>query len=215
VQAVDDPPLRAALGDLVRLFGVEPEIYVGDSVPGGMVVLAHPRRIIVLDRGILAEGDGARRFVLGCAFDAIRAGYAQLLTLTRRERIELGTLLRSLLVPETERAAAAVEFVQSLPKRAAKGLERFVGAKLDVDSEAWIDAMLQGGKRGGLLACDDFGDAARMIARLANESAAVTQDGALALGALAGGADLVGFFLSDEYHLLRESLLNPMMAGTP
>jgi tetratricopeptide (TPR) repeat protein len=205
-KTVDDPGFKVAITDSERLFGIDPEIYVGEKVPGAVAVLAFPRRIIVIDAGLLAETDSARRFVLGRAFESIRGGYSVLLHLTSRERRELGSLLKSLLLPEAEQMPPTKEFVRTLPKRATRMLERFAGHQLDVSTEAYIDAMIAAANRAGLFACDDFAAAARMLSRLAGESMAVTQDGALALGAITGGPDLVRFFLSDDYRSMRETL---------
>jgi hypothetical protein len=214
VQTVDDPALKVALTDVVRLFGVEPEVYVGDKVADAMVVMAHPRRLVVLDRELLAEGDAARRFLLGRAFESIRGGYSVLLRLTRREKLELGGLLRSLLLPEADQAGPTREFVQRMPKRALRIIERYAGHKIDEDVEQWVDSMVGAANRAGLFASDDFAATARMMFRLAGESMAVTSDGALALGALQGGEDLVRFFLADEYHRTRDALAHAP-AGAP
>lgn len=62
-------------------------------------------------------------------------------------------------------------------------------------------------KRGGLLACDDFAAATWMIARVSGENlASASHDATVALGAVLGGSDLVRFYLSDDYHRLRDTL---------
>jgi len=209
IQTIEDPTLKVAIADTSRLFGVEPEVYLGQNVPGGMAVLAYPRRIVVLDEGLLTESDACRRFLLGRAYEAIRGGYALLLGLTRRERLELGHLLRSMLMPENEQMQPTKEFVRSLPKRAVRIIERFIGRHDESEPEEWIDSMIASANRAGLFACDDFHAAADMLSRLAGEAMAVTQDGALAVGAIAGGEDLVRFYLVDEYHQLRLQLAAP------
>src|SRR5262249_46756658 len=40
VQTLDDPPLKVAVADVMRLFALDAEIYVGEHVPGLAVVLA-------------------------------------------------------------------------------------------------------------------------------------------------------------------------------
>jgi hypothetical protein len=72
--------------------------------------------------------------------------------------------------------------------------------------------MLASAKRGGLLACDEFGAATWMIARLSGENLG-SVDATVALGAVLGGADMVRFYLSDDYHRLREFLANPAPQG--
>jgi hypothetical protein len=182
-------------------------------VPGSIVVTAYPRRMIVIDRTLLAESDPARRYLLGWAHEAIRGGYALLLNLGRRHRAELGSLLRALLLPETERAGPTNDFVRALPKRAVKVLERHVGRGRDLDTEGWIDGMIACAKRGGLFACDDFAAATWMIARVSGENLAVGHDATVALGAVLGGADLVRFYLSDDYHRLRDTLSTAAVPG--
>jgi len=211
VQTIEDPALKVALADLVRLFGIEPEIYIGENVPGAMVALTHPRKIIVLDRALLTENDAARRFLISYALDGIRGAYTLLFALGQRRRIELGSLLKSLLHPEAERAGPTNDFVHALPKRATKLIDRLVGKGRGLDPEIWMDDMLRGSRRAGLFGCDDFVASTRMIARLSGESPSLQSEGS-ALGAIFGGPDLVRFYLSDEYHRVREILSNPVGA---
>jgi len=212
VQTIDDPALKVAIADLTRLFAVEPEVYIGENVPTGMVAITHPRKIVVLDRELLTESDGARRFLLAYALDGIHGGYTLLYALGQRRRVELGSLLKSLLYPESERAGPTNDFVRSLPKRAVKLIDRLVGKGRALDPELWMDEMLRGSRRAGLFGCDDFVAATRMIVRLSGETPSLQGEGS-ALGAIFGGPDLVRFYLSDEYHRVREILSNPV--GTP
>lgn len=154
---------------------------------------------------LAGENDGPRRFLLGWAFEALRGGYAFLHHLGRRQRSELGNFMKSLLLPESDRPGPTNEFVKGLPKRAQKVLERHQGWGRDVDGDQWIDGMLGTAKRGGLLACDDFAAATWMIARLTGEML-LSHDATVALGAVLGGADLVRFYLSDDYQRLRDYL---------
>jgi hypothetical protein len=267
---VDDPGFKVAIADNARLFGVEAEVYVGDEVPGGMMVLSFPRPVVVLSRPLFTRPDRERRFLLGRAFESLRGGYAALLRLSPRERAEVGTLLRSLFLPDGERPAATQELVRQLPRKTQKALERFVmpgltaaalamppsaaqgagarplpqfgataaqahggartssvvalpsvpgassgtgASELLPNPESWLGALAQAQDRAGILACDDFAGAARALAILSGEEIAVTQamsqDGAVALGAIPGGSDLVRYFLSDDYHRLRAALTEP------
>lgn len=207
VQAIDDGPLKVALSEISRLFGVEPEVYIGEAVPGGVALLAFPRRIMVIDKELLNEAEPARRFLIGWGMEVIRGGYAVLHQLGRRQRAELGSLMRSLLLAEDDRAGPTNEFIRSLPKNGTKLIERYAGKGRDTDTDEWIDGMLSQAKRAGLLACDDFGAATRMIARLSGDAvAALGPEGIVALGAVLGGSDLVRYYLSDNYHKLREVL---------
>jgi hypothetical protein len=192
VAQLGDAALDHAVLEISRLAGVlDVEVFVGDRVPGLVALVAEP--------------DGPRRYLLGWAFEAIRGGYAFLHHLGRKQRAELGNFLRTLLLPESERPGPTNELVKALPRRAAKVLERHAGTGVGLDAEAWIDGMLAMAKRGGLLACDDLAAATWMIARLSGEML-LSHDATIALGAVLGGADLVRFYLSDDYQHLREHL---------
>jgi hypothetical protein len=52
-----------------------------------------------------------------------------------------------------------------------------------------------------------------MMALLHGEELATTSDGAVALGAVPDGAELVRFFLSDDYHRLRSALGETVVRG--
>jgi hypothetical protein len=138
--------------------------------------------------------------------------YAPLLRLSPRERGEVGTLLRSLILPDAERPPPAQEFVRQLSRKTHKAIERFVvPGTPSPDAAAWLQALAQAEDRAGILACDDFGAAARSLAFLSGEDLAVTPDGAVALGAVPGGTELVRYFLSDDYHRLRVALSDPVV----
>ena len=205
IQTAEDGGMRALVAELSHLFDTEAEVYVGDRVPGMAAVMAFPRRVLVIDRTLLGESDAGRRYMLGWALDAIRGGYALLLQLGARPRRELAALMRALVEVESERPGPANDFVRSLPRRAKMVIDRHAGRVEDPDADAWIDNMIASAKRGGLLACNDFTAATWMVARLAGESPDRT-DGTRALGAVLGGADLVRFFVSDDYNRLRADL---------
>lgn len=205
VAQIPDESLQLAVADVTRLTGLDIEVYVAERVPGLVALVASPRRLVVLDRALVAEPDGPRRYLLGWAFESIRGGYAFLHHLGRKARTELGNFLRTLLLPESERPGPTNELVKTLPRRAAKVIERHQGAGRDLDADAWIDGTLAMSKRGGLLACDDLAAATWMIARLSGEML-LSHDATIALGAVLGGADLIRFYLSDDYHHLREHL---------
>ncbi len=138
------------------------------------------------------------------SYDAIRGGYALLQSMGRRQRAELGGLLKSMLLPENERPGPTSEFMRTLPRNALRIIERLQGMARASDSEEWIDGMLATGRRAGLFACDDFAAATRMIARLNGDHVGAAEIQAMAL--VLSGEDLVRFYLSDEYHRLRDSL---------
>ena len=205
-EAAGDVRLLQLAAEIGALYNLEADVFVGDRVPGGFAVTAFPRALLVIDRVLLAEPDLAMRFLFGYAFEAIRGGYAALLQLGARHRRELGQLLRSLL-DGTEPTGPAAELVANANLRAAKVLERHAGTR-DLDPGAWIDGMLACAKRAGLVACDDFSAAIWMVARLSGERLA-SHDEMVALGAVLGGADLVRFYLSDNYQLIRDLLALP------
>ena len=68
--------------------------------------------------------------------------------------------------------------------------------------------MLACAKRAGLVACDDFAAAIWMVAQQAGENL-VSNDDTVALGSVLGGPDLVRFYLSDQYQMIRDLLSLP------
>jgi hypothetical protein len=125
------------------------------------------------------------------------------------ERANVGALLRSLTLPENERPPPTNEFMNNLPRKVARALDRFVGLAPTLDPDAWVAGLALAQDRAGLLSCDDFTAAVRVLTRLANEELAVNPDGAVALGAVVGGPELVRYYLSDDYHRLRQALGDP------
>jgi tetratricopeptide (TPR) repeat protein len=201
-----DGRLLQIAGEIGQLFEVEPEIFIGDKVPGLLAVTAFPRQIVVIDRALIDEQDLPLRFMFGYAFEAIRGGYAALLQLGARQRRELGQLLRGL-ISEVEPTGVAAELMANANIRQAKVLERHAGTR-DLDTGSWIDNMLACAKRAGLVSCDDFSAAIWMVARLSGELLA-SHDDTVALGSVLGGPDLVRFYLSDNYQLIRDLLALP------
>ena len=201
--SVDDHALHIAVGDMVRLFGMEPEVYVGENVPGRVIAIDHPRTIVVLDRLVLKEPESARRFALGWAFEAICGGYSSVLNLGEKQRVELGNLMRSLFLVEGERSAATSEFIKGLPPGAQEIIRRHEGAFQDFDMEEWMTGMNAVARRAGLLACDDLAASARMLAVISGEDIG---ENYAALGTVFCGEDLFQFHISDEYDQLRTAL---------
>ncbi|HLL22791.1 MAG TPA: hypothetical protein VK427_11695, partial [Kofleriaceae bacterium] len=198
--------LAAQIG---AMYETEAEIFVSEKVPGFAAVTAFPRRLIVVDHTLLSESEPALRYLLGYAFEAIRGGYASLLQLGARQRRELGHLLRSVISPDGgELAGFAADLVNNATDEQAHILEQHAGTR-DLDPGGWVDGMLAMAKRAGLLAADDFAAAIWMVARLTGEDLA-SNDATVALGAVLGGADLVRFYLSDDYQHLRDILTAPV-----
>ncbi len=202
--AIDHPRLLQLIAEVGGLFQTQADVFVGEKVPGLAAVTAYPRRMLVIDRTLLDEGDPGLRFLLGYAFEAIRGGYAVLLQVGARQRRELAMLLRTLVSAEGEIAGAAADLINNASPEAAEVIEKHAGTR-DVDPGAWSDGMLALAKRAGLLACNDFGAAIWMVSRLSGERLANHED-TVALGAVLGGADLVRFYLSDAYQRLRDTL---------
>jgi tetratricopeptide (TPR) repeat protein len=192
--------------EIGQMFGVDAQIFVGERVPGLLAVTSFPSQHIVIDRTLLGEGELPLRFMFGYAYEAIRGGYAALLQLGARQRRELGQLLRGL-ISDVEPTGPAADLMNKASDDVAEILELHAGTR-DVDPGAWMDTMLACAKRGGLVACDDFAAAIWMVARLSGE-VLETNDDTVALGAVLGGPDLVRFYLSDNYQLIRDLLAVP------
>jgi lipopolysaccharide biosynthesis regulator YciM len=213
VQAVTDPGFRVCVVDVQRLLGVEAEVLLARAVPGGAIAFESPRPTVVLEAALAQRPDKERRFLLGRALEPLRGGYAMPLRLRPSERAELGHLLEQLLLPEARRDPQAQEFLKQLPRKSLRAVERLPslvpagGTPGSLD--AWYAALAESCDRAGLVACDDLGAAAGMLARLGGEELAVTPEGAVALGQVAGGNELVRFYLSDPYHALRSALGDP------
>ncbi len=205
-ESLGDVRLLQIAGEIGNLFESDADVFVGDKVPGMVAVTAFPRKLIVVDRSIMTETDLPLRFLFGYAHEAIRGGYAALLQLGASQRRALALLLRAL-VGDVESSGAAAEIVANASPRAAKMLERHAGTR-DLDTDAWMDNMLACAKRAGLVACDDFAAAIWMVARQAGEHVGSHED-TVALGAVLGGPDLVRFYLSDQYQMIRDLLSLP------
>ncbi len=204
LEAIGETRVIAIADEVAALFQAEAEIFVGERVPGLAAVTAFPRRLLVIDRALLEGSEPSLRFLFGYAFEAIRGGYATLLQLGARPRRELSNLMHALLSPESEPTGSAADLLSSLSDHAAEVIERHAGVR-DVDPGAWIDGMLACAKRAGLVACDDFPAAIWTVALLAGEKLS-SHHATVALGSVLGGPDLVRFYLSDAYQLLRDRL---------
>ncbi|MEP6863170.1 MAG: tetratricopeptide repeat protein [Deltaproteobacteria bacterium] len=201
-----DVRLLQISGEVGNLFDCDADVFLADKVPGLVAVTAFPRRLIVIDRSLLNEKDLPLRFLFGYALEAIRGGYAALLQLGARQRRELAQLLRALVHVE-EATGPAADIIGAANQRAVKVLERHAGTR-DLDPGTWIDSMLESAKRAGLVACDDFHAAIWMVARQAGENLG-SNDDTVALGSVLGGPDLVRFYLSDQYQMIRDLLSLP------
>jgi hypothetical protein len=209
-----DPGFKVCIVDVERLFGVQPDVFISDVVPGGVLLVDLPRPMVFIEQHFVDLPDGERRFLFGRALEPLRGGYSLVTRLQPQQRAELAALLEQLVKPEGDRDVATIEFVRSLPRKAQKALERLQGGLTATGASAagWYASLSLAADRAGLLACDDVGAAARVLARLTGESqdsmavAGGHGPDALALGQIAGVAELVRFFLSDAYHELRSQL---------
>jgi Tfp pilus assembly protein PilF len=210
---VDDPGFKVCVVDVQRTFGISADVFFAELVPGGILLVDQPRASIFLEARLLQEPDGERRFLLGRAYEALRGGYAIVTRLRPGQRGEVGHLLEQLIKPDAEREQQTQEFVRSLPRKAVRAVERvqqLAQGAPHTNMDSWFAALGQAQDRAGLLACDDVGAAARMLARLGGEdlmnAAGAANDSVIVVGQVPGVAELVRFFLSDQYHELRHAL---------
>jgi tetratricopeptide (TPR) repeat protein len=218
VAQLPDPGFKVCVVDVQRLFGVQPDVFISDVVPGGVLLVDLPRPMVFFEQHIVDLPDGERRFLLGRALEPLRGGYSLVTRLDAMQRLELAQLLEQLVKPEGDREADTIDFIRALPRKAQKALEKLQGQSLMGEARlgmgtggsaaGWYTALSVAADRAGLLACDDVGAAAHVLARLSGEShdSMVAHHDDLALGQVAGVAELVRFFLSDAYHELRSQL---------
>jgi tetratricopeptide (TPR) repeat protein len=199
-----DGAVTAVAQDLRRVFGVDAQVMVADGVPRGVLAAHLKQPVAVLDRSFLERPEPELRFAVGRAFEALRGGYGPLLRLADAERKRWGAMLVQLLRPESERDAATLEFVKSLPRKSQRALEKLPPAEA-CDPAAWMAALEVAADRAGLLACDDVAAASRVLLRIGGGDR-LEDSGAVALGAVPGGAELVRYYLGEDYQRLRAAL---------
>jgi hypothetical protein len=215
VAQVQDPALKVAVVDTLRLYGMQADVWIAPMVPGGYLLLDQPRPTVFLQASLCEVADNERRFLVGRTLEPLRGGYGIVNRLrTIAHRTEVGNLLGELMKPESERAPETHDFVRALPRKAAKAVERLTGLHVLATPgapppiEQWFNSLTLASDRAGLVACDDPGAAARMLARLGGEE---LPEGALVLGHVPGVAELARFYLSDAYHELRAAIGDPQM----
>ncbi len=193
------PRAAQIAAEVTAIMQCDAEMFVGDRVPGMAVATAFPRRVLVLDRALLAPtNDGgvdelALRFTLGYHLDAVRGGYACLLALGARQRRDLIQLLRGLVGPATERSGPAAELVERAAPRARKVIDRLANTH-EPDAAAWLDGMLGTARRAGLVASDDLAAAMRALVALSGDQLP--------------SADLVRYYVGDAYAQLSDLLVS-------
>jgi tetratricopeptide (TPR) repeat protein len=198
--------LNAVATEMVREIGIEADIQVGQGVPGVAAAYEAPAPTVVLDQAALGLSEAELRFLLARALEPLRGGYALALRLGQREREEVSALLRQLVRPEADREASAAEFARALPRKVLRSLDRFIGTSIPPEGPAaWFAAAQTAADRAGLSGCDDVNAALRVLSWLGGQES-VAIDGAIALGAVPGGAELVRYYLGDDYHQLRTTL---------
>jgi len=200
----ENPALTAAIDDTLRLFGVTADVVLATKVPGStMSVEAQPKPVVVIDRSYATLPDQELRFLLGRCIEPLRGNYGLLMRLAPSQRKEVGNLLLQLLLPESQREPAAQEFARALPRKVLKALEKVpLSGSVMPDATDWFVSLGRACDRAGLLACDDVSAAVRMLARLSGQELLLGTAGEVALGAVGEGADLVRYYLSDDYHRL-------------
>jgi tetratricopeptide (TPR) repeat protein len=207
----ENPAFAAAIGESLRVFGLDADFVLATRVPGATIsVDAAPKPVVVLDRDFVSLGDAEIRFLLGRCIEPLRGGYGLLMRLAPSQRKEVGNLLLQLLLPDSQRDPAAQEFARSLPRKVLKSLEKIpLSGSVMPDPAMWFQALGSACDRAGLLVADDVGAAMRILARFSGQELLLGTDGEVALGAVGDGADLVRYFLSDDFHRL-----NLAMAAT-
>ncbi len=165
-----DPAFKVSVVDVQRLYGVTPDVFVSDTVPGGVLLVDLPRPMVFIEQPLIDLPDAERRFILGRAFEPLRGGYSLVTRLQPPQRAELAQMLEQLVKPESERDPQAQEFVRSLPRKSQKAIEKLQGQSAGASGAGWYAALVLAADRAGLLACDDVGAAARVLARLSGES---------------------------------------------
>ncbi len=194
-----DPAFKVSVVDVQRLYGVTPDVFVSDTVPGGVLLVDLPRPMVFIEQPLIDLPDAERRFISGArAFEPLRGGYSLVTRLQPPQRAELAQMLEQLVKPDSERDPQAQEFVRSLPRKSQKAIEKLRGQSAGASGAGWYAALVLAADRAGLLACDDVGAAARVLARLSGENSdAATAGDGLAMGQVPGVSELVRFFLSD------------------
>jgi golgin subfamily B member 1 len=207
----ENPALTAAIDETLRLFGVTADVVLATKVPGNtMSVEAQPKPVVVIDRSFTTLPDQELRFLLGRCIEPLRGNYGLLMRLAPSQRKEVGNLLLQLLLPESQREPAAQEFARALPRKTLKALEKVpLSGSVMPDPADWFASLGRSCDRAGLLASDEVSAAVRMLARLSGQELLLGTAGEVALGAVGEGADLVRYYLSDDYHRLHQAMDGP------
>jgi golgin subfamily B member 1 len=205
----ENPALTAAIDETLRLFGVTADVVLATKVPGNtMSVEAQPKPVVVIDRAFTTLPDEELRFLLGRCIEPLRGNYGLLQRLAPSQRKEVGNLLLQLLLPESQREPAAQEFARALPRKTLKALEKVpLSGSVMPDPADWFASLGRSCDRAGLMASDDVSAAVRMLARLSGQELLLGTAGEVALGAVGEGADLVRYYLSDDYHRLHQAMM--------
>jgi hypothetical protein len=208
----ENPGLTAAIDDTLKLFGINADVVLATKVPGcTMSVEAQPKPVVVIDRIYATLPDQELRFLLGRSIEPLRGNYGLLMRLAPSQRKEVGNLLLQLLLPESQREPAAQEFARALPRKVLKALEKVpLSGSVMPDPTDWFLSLARSCDRAGLLTGDDISAAVRMLARLSGQELLLGTAGEVALGAVGEGADLVRYYLSDDYHRVQLAMSGGM-----
>lgn len=189
-------PVASVIASVGLLVGTSPEVFFADQVEEVVLALVHPRPMVILDATLENESEGTLRFLLGAAFDAVMHRYAPLLYLTTRQRDELLSTIRDLMLAPDARKSNTDVLAAALPKRMQTLLQEPLEHLAELPT--WFASVVATSRRMGLVACADLVAAQRGCVRLAHEDGA---DAPMSLG-----EDLVLYALSAEYSSLHRDL---------
>lgn len=211
-----DAALKLALSDAQRLFGLEADVFFVPELPTSYLTVEAPRKgekpQIYLANQLLSRSESERRFVLGRAFLALRAGFSPLLRLLPAELAQWTRICRQL---ATNRSLAACDdtvqtFLAHLAPAERASLDELLrrGDAAEVERLwALVPTCLD---RAGLAFCDDLPAALRMMAHEQGEPELTLGDGGtlclLTPTGIAGGVALAHYWLSPDLARLCQSL---------
>lgn len=196
LSTVRDRAARGVIASCQAELGADVEVLVADRVPGLWTTRALPTPTLVLDRSLMIEPALGLRFVVGMGVEAARRGVGGLLEPRSRARAQLVAMVGEL-------ARADEDGVPAAPvsgELATASLGQLARQAEPAGLAAWLTSVEASCRRNGLLACGSLLAACQQLARLAGEPPAL-DEGQVTIGLALPGADLVQYFLSDEYHL--------------
>ena len=200
--------VQTAFAEMAKFFGVRMELRRLDE-PGPVFQL-HGRQLVISPQVSQMETEELRQ-IMAMGLAAARARYHLLLSIPPDRRRAIGSLLASLLVPG-EAPPEAEELLQELSRREHKQYLRHVEQhaltheEVEQAAEEWVSAAESMCVRVSLLATDDILSLAKVLALQVGISPSWASRGGL-LAAVPELQQLVGYYLSEEYHQGRRALL--------